>query len=139
MQPTSSTRAQRHSRWAIWLTVVTLGGLALRITYLLLSKNPRTPGGDDFYFHHGANLLVDGRGFVDPIALLPAPTERPRRTVECIRQELLAPSSPAGVGEIRRDPDFADVTVWVDGRAHEPTQGQTISVLFMAAAARSAR
>ena len=82
-----------------------------------------------------AGVVQDGEG----IALLPAPTERPRRTVECIRQELLAPSSPAGVGEIRRDPDFADVTVWVDGRAHEPTQGQTISVLFMAAAARSAR
>jgi 4-amino-4-deoxy-L-arabinose transferase-like glycosyltransferase len=70
MHSTTTSRAQRHSRWALGLTVITLGGLALRITYVLLSKNPRTPGGDDFYFHHGANLLVDGRGFIDPIALL---------------------------------------------------------------------
>jgi len=70
MQPAPSTRAQSHRRWAVGLTAITLGGLALRVTYVLVSKNPRTPGGDDFYFHHGANLLVDGRGFLDPIALL---------------------------------------------------------------------
>src|SRR5215471_16137667 len=70
MQLDSPMRAQRHSRWGVGLALITLGGLALRITYVLASKNPRTPGGDDFYFHHGANLLVDGRGFVDPIALL---------------------------------------------------------------------
>jgi 4-amino-4-deoxy-L-arabinose transferase-like glycosyltransferase len=42
----------------------------LRVTYVLVAQNPRTPGGDAFYFHYGANLLVDGRGFIDPIALL---------------------------------------------------------------------
>ena len=57
-------------KWAVWLAVIALGGLALRIAYVLVTKNPHIPGGDDFYYHHGANLLADGRGFLDPIELL---------------------------------------------------------------------
>jgi 4-amino-4-deoxy-L-arabinose transferase-like glycosyltransferase len=70
MQPSSSTRSDTGRRWQVALALLALAGLALRITYVLLSKNPRAPGGDAFYFHYGANLLVDGRGFIDPIALL---------------------------------------------------------------------
>ena len=68
--PTSSTREHADRRWNLALALIGVGGLALRITYVLLSKNPRVPGGDAFYFHYGANLLVDGRGFIDPVALL---------------------------------------------------------------------
>jgi len=60
----------RDRKWAIWLAVIAAAGLALRIGYVLVTKNPRFLGGDDFYYHHGANLLADGRGFLDPIALL---------------------------------------------------------------------
>src|ERR1700730_16652023 len=70
MQRSSSTSAPNERWWRLGLVLIGLGGPALRIAYVLISKNPRTPGGDDFYFHHGANLLVDGRGFIDPIALL---------------------------------------------------------------------
>jgi hypothetical protein len=38
--------------------------------YVLITKNPRAVGGDSFYYHHGANLLVDGSGSPDPIQLL---------------------------------------------------------------------
>jgi 4-amino-4-deoxy-L-arabinose transferase-like glycosyltransferase len=60
----------RDRKWALGLVVVAVAALVLRIAYVLLTKNPRYLGGDDFYYHHGANLLVDGEGFVDPIQLL---------------------------------------------------------------------
>jgi 4-amino-4-deoxy-L-arabinose transferase-like glycosyltransferase len=60
----------RDRRWLVALGVIAIAGLALRVAYVLITKNPIHLGGDDFYYHHGANLLVDGRGFVDPIQLL---------------------------------------------------------------------
>jgi 4-amino-4-deoxy-L-arabinose transferase-like glycosyltransferase len=60
----------RGRRWWVWLGLIAVAGLALRIAYVLITKNPRAIGGDSFYYHHGANLLVDGRGFPDPIQLL---------------------------------------------------------------------
>jgi 4-amino-4-deoxy-L-arabinose transferase-like glycosyltransferase len=54
----------------VWLGLIAIAGLGLRIAYVLITKNPRAVGGDSFYYHHGANLLVDGRGFLDPIQLL---------------------------------------------------------------------
>jgi 4-amino-4-deoxy-L-arabinose transferase-like glycosyltransferase len=60
----------RDRRWLVALGVIAIAGLALRVAYVFITKNPRHLGGDDFYYHHGANLLVDGHGFVDPIQLL---------------------------------------------------------------------
>jgi 4-amino-4-deoxy-L-arabinose transferase-like glycosyltransferase len=60
----------RGRRWWVWLGLIAVAGLALRIAYVLITKNPRAVGGDAFYYHHGANLLVDGSGFPDPIQLL---------------------------------------------------------------------
>jgi len=60
----------RDRRWLVALGLIAIAGLALRVAYVLITKNPRHLGGDDFYYHHGANLLVDGHGFVDPIQLL---------------------------------------------------------------------
>ena len=60
----------RDRRWLVWLGLIAVAALALRVAYVLITKNPRAVGGDSFYYHHGANLLVDGRGFLDPIQLL---------------------------------------------------------------------
>jgi hypothetical protein len=54
--------------------------------------------------------------------MLHAPTERARRTAECIRRELVGACPSVRVDEPRADPGFANVTVWVDGQAYEPTQ-----------------
>ena len=67
----------RGRRWFVWLGVIAVGALALRIAYVLITKNPRAVGGDSFYYHYGANLLVDGRGFPDPIQLLQFHNETP--------------------------------------------------------------
>jgi hypothetical protein len=60
----------RGRRWWVWLGLIAVAGLALRIAYVLITKNPRAVAGDSFYYHQGANLLVDGSGFPDPIQLL---------------------------------------------------------------------
>lgn len=56
------------------------------------------------------------------VAFLHAPTERAQRTAECMREALLGGTSAARLDEPRADPGFANVTVWVDGQAYEPTQ-----------------
>ncbi|MGH9024726.1 MAG: glycosyltransferase family 39 protein [Acidimicrobiia bacterium] len=45
--------------------VVALGGLVLRLAYVLAVRDELT--GDGFYYHQGANLLADGKGFINPL------------------------------------------------------------------------
>jgi hypothetical protein len=54
-----------HSRWWRWLGLWTAIGLAVRVG-AVLGRPHRVAGGDSYYFHNAANLLVDGKGFVNP-------------------------------------------------------------------------
>lgn len=65
-----------------------------------------------------AEVVQDG----ERVVFLHAPTERARSTAECMREALLDGPSTARLDEPRADPGFANVTVWVDGQAYEPTQ-----------------
>jgi peptidoglycan/LPS O-acetylase OafA/YrhL/4-amino-4-deoxy-L-arabinose transferase-like glycosyltransferase len=58
------------SRFTWWLVAVALGGLAVRLTYLLVWRHPSEIVGDPYYYHHGANLLADGEGFIHPYRFL---------------------------------------------------------------------
>ena len=60
----ASTRSARRFRWA--LAGIVLAGFALRLTWILVSRQHIAFGGDAGFYHLGANLLVDGRGFVSP-------------------------------------------------------------------------
>ena len=62
--------AERPSRFGWWLLAVTAGGLAVRLIYLLVWRNPSEVVGDPYYYHHGANLLADGEGFLHPYRFL---------------------------------------------------------------------
>jgi peptidoglycan/LPS O-acetylase OafA/YrhL/4-amino-4-deoxy-L-arabinose transferase-like glycosyltransferase len=53
-------------RWRLQLLAIGLIALAVRLGYLLVFKHPDYVGGDAYWYHHGANLLVDGKGFIDP-------------------------------------------------------------------------
>jgi hypothetical protein len=53
------------SRWACWLALWTLVGLLIRIA-AVLGRPHRTAGGDAFYYHSAANLLVEGKGWISP-------------------------------------------------------------------------
>src|SRR5262245_43519717 len=60
----------RPRRFGMWLAVVTLAGLAVRLVYLFGWRTPWTVLGDPYYYHHGANLLADGEGYVHPYQFL---------------------------------------------------------------------
>jgi 4-amino-4-deoxy-L-arabinose transferase-like glycosyltransferase len=52
--------------FARWLAAIAAGGLAVRLAYVL-ALTPHLRGhGDASYYHQLANVLADGRGFVDP-------------------------------------------------------------------------
>jgi 4-amino-4-deoxy-L-arabinose transferase-like glycosyltransferase len=41
-------------------------GLAVRLAYILVVRHDVAPGGDAFFYHLGARLLVEGHGFIEP-------------------------------------------------------------------------
>jgi len=64
--PGESSRADARTRaWWLGLVAVGLAGLGIRIG-TVLGRPHRVPGGDAYYYHNAANLLVAGQGFIDP-------------------------------------------------------------------------
>ncbi|HEX6311690.1 MAG TPA: glycosyltransferase family 39 protein [Acidimicrobiia bacterium] len=55
--------------FARWLAVIALGGLIVRVLYVLVERRDFTFVGDAVFYHEGANLLADGRGFISPFEL----------------------------------------------------------------------
>ncbi len=49
------------------LTAVTAIGLAIRFVYVIGFRRDTKIGGDPYFYHHGANLLVHGKGFIAPL------------------------------------------------------------------------
>ncbi len=57
----------RHGRWFGWtLAGVAFAALALRVAYVLVDRRDVNPMGDAYFYHAGANLLADGKGFIVP-------------------------------------------------------------------------
>ena len=52
--------------WATGLALIALLGLAVRLVYILGFRYPMVAGGHAFYYQAGANLLVEGHGFIQP-------------------------------------------------------------------------
>lgn len=61
--PADQAPAVRSHR--LGYAAIGLFALAVRVTYLLAFKHPVSIGGDAYYYHYGANLLVKGYGFID--------------------------------------------------------------------------
>ena len=55
----------RVPRWWRWIALWTVVGLAIRVA-TVLGRPHRVPGGDSTFYHDVANLLVAGKGFIDP-------------------------------------------------------------------------
>jgi 4-amino-4-deoxy-L-arabinose transferase-like glycosyltransferase len=49
------------------LALIVVAALAWRVAYVLVTKRHADVWGDAFSYHYGANLLADGKGFVDPL------------------------------------------------------------------------
>jgi 4-amino-4-deoxy-L-arabinose transferase-like glycosyltransferase len=63
----SSPVAADGARWfRPALAVVVVAALAVRVAYVFAYRRDFVPGGDAFFYHAGANLLVDGKGFISP-------------------------------------------------------------------------
>ncbi|MGZ4675608.1 MAG: ArnT family glycosyltransferase [Acidimicrobiia bacterium] len=60
----ATRESDRRFRWA--LLAITLAGLAIRVTWILVTRQHQTFGGDAGFYHRAANLLADGRGFIQP-------------------------------------------------------------------------
>lgn len=57
------------ARWFGWgLAGVAALGLAIRLIYIFGWHHPEHFGGDSQFYHLGANLLADGKGFISPFA-----------------------------------------------------------------------
>jgi 4-amino-4-deoxy-L-arabinose transferase-like glycosyltransferase len=62
------TRRPRWSRFATALVLIALAGFGIRLMDIF-TEGPAVRddlGGDAFYYHEAANLLADGKGFIDP-------------------------------------------------------------------------
>ena len=59
--------------FALGLSAIALAGFAIRVVFVVFSRVQHLPLGlgDSAFYSRGANLLADGRGFIDPF-LLPA-------------------------------------------------------------------
>lgn len=56
-----------RTRFARGLTAITVVGLGVRLVYVIGFQRDRRVWGDPFFFHRGANLLVRGKGFIEPL------------------------------------------------------------------------
>jgi len=60
------TRPGSDRRFCWGLALIVAVGFAIRLGWILASRQHILFGGDAAYYHRAANLLADGRGFVDP-------------------------------------------------------------------------
>src|SRR4051812_23511497 len=64
--------AMSNRRFWIGIVCVAAAALAVRVAYIWLARRGLPVGGDSRYYHEGANLLGQGKGFVDPYQYLDA-------------------------------------------------------------------
>ena len=59
----------REARWFAWaLAAVAVVALAIRLIYIFVERRDLEFSGDAFFYHQGANLLAEGKGFISPYA-----------------------------------------------------------------------
>ncbi len=63
-------RSHSQPRWWLWLGLWTVVGLAIRLITVYSQPN-KVAGGDAYFYHYGANLLVSGHGFINPYLYIP--------------------------------------------------------------------
>jgi 4-amino-4-deoxy-L-arabinose transferase-like glycosyltransferase len=76
LPPRHPDEAQRPSRFAFRLALLALAGLGIRLGYVLAGGGAGTSF-DGAYYHLAANVLVDGRGFVNPFNGVPTALHPP--------------------------------------------------------------
>lgn len=72
-RPTARPGWWVDERAVAWVAPVV--GLVVRVAFAL-DQGRAEPGGDAYYFHHQANLLADGKGFINPLVFFAQGVER---------------------------------------------------------------
>ena len=86
---------RRKPGFAHWLAVVSVVALALRVGYVLLFRVDHVPLlGDSYFFSEGANLLADGKGFVEPLSGVQSANHPPLYLLWLAIVSVLDPQSP---------------------------------------------
>jgi len=75
--------ARDTQRFATLLAFVAVAGLVVRLVYVLIERKDITFVADAYCYHAGANLLVDGKGFISPYAYAGAARWRRPITHRC--------------------------------------------------------
>ena len=66
-RPGERARTEREARgFRAALALIVVAALAVRVAYVLISRRNFAPQGDALFYHAGANLLADGKGFISP-------------------------------------------------------------------------
>src|SRR4051812_7665938 len=65
--PETAEADASERRFRLGLALITGVGFAIRVGDVWHYRRNRLFGGDAFYYHAGANLLVHGKGFIEPI------------------------------------------------------------------------
>jgi 4-amino-4-deoxy-L-arabinose transferase-like glycosyltransferase len=60
----------RDGRFALGLAGIAVLGLGVRLAYVIFARRNVAVWGDAFFYHHGANLLAHGKGFIAPFQYL---------------------------------------------------------------------
>lgn len=61
-----TARSPDNRRYAWGLGLIAVASFAVRVVYVLLDRADIKFGGDAYFYHVGANLLVHGHGFIQP-------------------------------------------------------------------------
>ena len=69
--------ARLRTPFATRLAIIVLAGLAIRLGFVLVARRDAAVWGDAFWYHNSANLLADGKGFIDPFRWEFARIEQP--------------------------------------------------------------
>jgi hypothetical protein len=65
---TTAGPGRASGRWWLALGAICLVAFGIRVGYTFGWQHLDTVAGDAYYYHHGANLLAEGHGFVHPYA-----------------------------------------------------------------------
>lgn len=104
-QPASGAEAHARgsgvpARWWLWLGLICAVALALRVGFVLAVVGSEPASGDPYQYHNGANLLVQGKGFLNAATYLSTGVVSPTAQHPPLYMMVLAIPSALGLGTV---------------------------------------
>ncbi len=107
--------------------------LVLRVAYVFVARRNFDPHGDAYFYHAGANLLADGKGFISPFFEQLGHPPRPRPSIRRSYIVFLAIPSVLGMKSVLTHLLWSCVlgtaTVWVIGLLGRAVGGARVGIV----------